>query len=372
VPDGCGSLAEFRREIARLTGSPAADDVPRSLLIEALEAGRQGYSLQLVLGDEVRTLRDLDCRVLFRSAVVIAAAAQGEGATAAPADGAASAAAPPVPAAPPANPVPVAVAPAAPAGAALQPLAPSPSPANGPRPPGAPTPAPVAARPVARASVPRWAVTPRERQNARLARSRYARAAARTDTSLSRSAQPRVPLASAPDARVEPPQGTPRYGLDLGAGVSGGVLPGLGAVLELGARLEDLPAGLELSFRYWPQRSGGRDGRGLDVSALGARVAALLRVAPALNVLAGVELTRLEGEGSASLPGRTSDSAWHLAPTLGVNLIAWDIRYLRLEIGAAGRLSLLRPRFVVTGFGDLYRVPVLGADAIIRGVWLFP
>jgi hypothetical protein len=44
---------------------------------------------------------------------------------------------------------------------------------------------------------------------------------------------------------------------------------------------------------------------------------------------------------------------------------------LRFEVGAAGRVSVLRPRFVVTGFGDLYRVPVLGADAIIRGVWLF-
>lgn len=63
---------------------------------------------------------------------------------------------------------------------------------------------------------------------------------------------------------------------------------------------------------------------------------------------------------------------WQLAPTLGFNLITWDIDYLRLEIGAAGRVSVERPRFVVTGFGDLYRVPVLGADAIIRGVWLFP
>jgi hypothetical protein len=44
---------------------------------------------------------------------------------------------------------------------------------------------------------------------------------------------------------------------------------------------------------------------------------------------------------------------------------------LRIEIAATGRLSALRPRFVVTGFGDLYRVPVVGGDAIIRGVWFF-
>ena len=28
--------------------------------------------------------------------------------------------------------------------------------------------------------------------------------------------------------------------------------------------------------------------------------------------------------------------------------------------------------FVVTGYGEVYRVPLFGADAIIRGVWLFP
>jgi hypothetical protein len=149
------------------------------------------------------------------------------------------------------------------------------------------------------------------------------------------------------------------------------VLPDLGGALELGARAEVLPWGVELSFRYWPERSGSREGRGVDVSALGGRLAALFRVAPALNVLAGLELNRLEGAGAESVRGRNTASAWQVAPTLGLSLITWDIGYLRLEIGAAGRVSVLRPRFVVTGFGDLYRVPVLGADAIIRGVWLF-
>jgi hypothetical protein len=157
----------------------------------------------------------------------------------------------------------------------------------------------------------------------------------------------------------------------LGLGVSGGVLPGFSALFDLGARLGPSPWGVELSLRYWPRRSESREGRGLEVSALGGRVAALLRVVPVLDVLAGLELNRLTGEGSGSVRGGSSDSAWQLAPTLGVNLIAWNIRHLRLEMGAAGRISALRPRFVVTGFGDLYRVPVLGADAIIRGVWLF-
>jgi hypothetical protein len=173
-------------------------------------------------------------------------------------------------------------------------------------------------------------------------------------------------------ASVDATRGAPRYGLALGLGVSGGVLPDLGGALELDARAEILPWALELSFRYWPERSSSREGRGVDVSALGGRVAALLRVAPALNVLAGLELNRLEGAGAESVRGRNTAAAWQVAPTLGFSLITWDIGYLRLEVGATGRVSILRPRFVVTGFGDLYRVPVLGADAIIRGVWLFP
>jgi hypothetical protein len=186
---------------------------------------------------------------------------------------------------------------------------------------------------------------------------------------IARAASPVAPESS---ASVDAAAGGVRYGFDLGLGVSAGVLPDLGGALELGARVEVLPWAVALSFRYWPERSGSREGRGLDVSALGGRLAALLRVVPALNVLAGVELNRLEGAGAESVRGRNTAAAWQLAPTLGLSLITWDIGYLRLEIGAAGRVSLVRPRFVVTGFGDLYRVPPFGADAIIRGVWLFP
>jgi hypothetical protein len=110
----------------------------------------------------------------------------------------------------------------------------------------------------------------------------------------------------------------------------------------------------------------------VDVSAIGARVVGLYRVADALNVLAGVEVNRLVGEGAEGVSGRNADAVWQLAPTAGFSLITLDIGALRLEVGAAGRLSVVRPSFVVTGFGSLYRVPLLGADAIIRGVWLFP
>jgi hypothetical protein len=178
-----------------------------------------------------------------------------------------------------------------------------------------------------------------------------------------------APAASAPLA--PPAFGELHAGLALGVGVSGGVLPGLGGVLDVGGRLEVLPWALDMAVRYWPQRSESRDGRTVDVSAVGARITGLFRVADALNLFAGVELNRLVGEGAQGVSGRNVDAVWQVAPTAGFNLITWDIGALRLEIGAAGRLSVARPRFVVTGFGNLYRVPPAGADAIIRGVWLF-
>lgn len=154
--------------------------------------------------------------------------------------------------------------------------------------------------------------------------------------------------------------------------MSGGVLPGLGATLELGARVEAWPGAALLSLHFWPERSASRDGRGVDISAVGVRAAVAFWVAPRIKVLGGVELNRLAGVGLEGVSGRSSDAAWQLAPTLGVSLITWDHRHLRIELGAIGRASLIRPAFVVTGYGELYQVPVFGADAIIRGVWLFP
>ena len=149
-------------------------------------------------------------------------------------------------------------------------------------------------------------------------------------------------------------------------------MPGLGAVLGLGARVEAWPGAASLTLSYWPERSASRGGRGVDLSAVGVRAAAAFWVVTGVQVLGGVELNRLAGVGLEGVSGRSSDAAWQLAPTLGLSLIPWDHRYLRIELGILGRASLIRPAFVVTGYGELYQVPVFGADVIIRGVWLFP
>jgi hypothetical protein len=74
VPAGCGSRAELRSELERLLEPDAVDAaLPRSLHIARDDGG--DYALRLELADDTREMRDPDCRVLFKTAVVVAAAA---------------------------------------------------------------------------------------------------------------------------------------------------------------------------------------------------------------------------------------------------------------------------------------------------------
>jgi hypothetical protein len=71
LPEECGSEEELRAELVRLLGQGGARALPRSLVIVRTE---ESYELELELDDESRTLRDPDCRVLFKTAVVVAVA----------------------------------------------------------------------------------------------------------------------------------------------------------------------------------------------------------------------------------------------------------------------------------------------------------
>jgi hypothetical protein len=73
VPPACGSPAEFAAELEKLSGPSDAASWQGSVSIRALEDG--SYSLELSAAQETRRLVERDCRLLFRSAVVMAAAA---------------------------------------------------------------------------------------------------------------------------------------------------------------------------------------------------------------------------------------------------------------------------------------------------------
>lgn len=75
APPGCGSEAELRGELTRLLGADAARAEPLLLQIRTPESEDAEYALELEVQGERRTLRDRDCRALFKAALVMAASA---------------------------------------------------------------------------------------------------------------------------------------------------------------------------------------------------------------------------------------------------------------------------------------------------------
>ncbi len=102
VPAECGDESAFSSELTRLAGADAGRARPALLRIARESNG--AYRLTLVVGGRTRALEHADCRVLLRSAAVIAAASfKAEAAAAAPAPPPAPvpAPSPPAPGAPP-------------------------------------------------------------------------------------------------------------------------------------------------------------------------------------------------------------------------------------------------------------------------------
>jgi hypothetical protein len=74
VPDHCGTEADFRRELGKLAGSDAERAQPSTVRIARTLDEPPAYRLSLEVRGVRRELEHVDCRVLFRSAIVVAAA----------------------------------------------------------------------------------------------------------------------------------------------------------------------------------------------------------------------------------------------------------------------------------------------------------
>jgi len=277
-------------------------------VLEITEQAEGGFELHLELMGEVREIVDADCRTLLRSAVVIAAAAA--------------------------------------RGEQLQPAPPPPPP-----PEPAPTAQPVAAEPLPAPPPP-----PPERVE--------------KGEVVVRVVEPPPPESiDAPSAASVARPAT--FALGAGIGLSGGTVPGASAVLDLRAGLDPAPVGFALSARYWPGSEAEEDGRSVHVTGLGGRAAALIELGSVFHTSLGLEIDRLAGTGQEGVLGRGTASVWLLSGALELTVIPWSVEGIRLELGLGAQLALVRPRFVVSGFGNVYEVPPVGGGAIIRAVWLF-
>jgi hypothetical protein len=75
IPEGCGSQGELTREVAALRAS-ARSNLESERPAVSLTRDGEDYLLTVELPDGRRSLRDPDCRALFRAAIVIAALGQ--------------------------------------------------------------------------------------------------------------------------------------------------------------------------------------------------------------------------------------------------------------------------------------------------------
>jgi hypothetical protein len=185
--------------------------------------------------------------------------------------------------------------------------------------------------------------------------------------------RPEVTVVSPPPPRARALRGA----LRVSGGVAFGDLPGVGATLRLTPALVWSRVRLELEAAYGPVRRARFDDRP-DVGADLQLAAGALRACPLfrrnkleLAVCAGLEIGAMYGRGvgfALEADGRLLWAALHLMPALFVVLHPRAALFFAVE----GQVALARPRFVVEGFGTVYRALPGGARGLLGVEVRFP
>lgn len=307
VPPACGDEASFASQLQELGGADAEDAPYAGVHIEGPNVAGR-YTLRLEMEHETRVLEDASCETLLRSAAVILAAAAADPERS---GGEALPAAEPEPEPPP------------PSGDGSAAMTEPPAPVE-----------------------PKLSERPTE-----------------------------APRPTAP-AGPEPPAAARRAknwtgGLGLGAGLVVGLVPRVGARLELLGDLAFEPWALRFMVHAVPPART-RDGdASVEVLAVGGRIAARRRLIRALHLGLGAEVDWLRGRG-VGVPDPRTAHLWMVSPLLELTAVPLDRPGVRLEIGAVLRVATTRPRFDVLGRGALYQVAPVSFLATIRGVWKIP
>jgi hypothetical protein len=177
-------------------------------------------------------------------------------------------------------------------------------------------------------------------------------------------------------APLAPQAVAPRSVLSVFVGASGGVtlgvVPGVVPSFELEAKLFAHRFGAALAARYVaPGSSRDAANRGVEVRAAGASVLGLFQPIPSLEARLGAALLRSYGTGLGS-PAQQSDAAW--AGGLVAGLVVYPLRRGRFWVGAGaeGEWHLVRSRFEILNYGEVFRMPRFGGSVTARlGLRLF-
>jgi hypothetical protein len=135
-----------------------------------------------------------------------------------------------------------------------------------------------------------------------------------------------------------------------------GLQPKLGPFIGVQVAIEAASFGVHSSLRWLPAR-GERDahGRGVEVAAIGARVAGYYAPTRSLALELGVGVYHLNGTGLGSAQN-VSAGLWTVGPLVGLWFTPLRWGSVFLAVGAEGQLALSRPSFEITGYAKVFRV----------------
>jgi hypothetical protein len=149
-------------------------------------------------------------------------------------------------------------------------------------------------------------------------------------------------------------------------GVHFGTTPRPTIVLELDAQLRWSHWGVATGARYLLPTSERDDTeRGVEVSGLGAYLAGSYSPIPRLQARLGVVGYRLSGTGLGSVQ-RASDVTWEVAPTVGASFVPFEYGVFWTALGGEAQLNLLRARFEIREYGEVFRVAPVSAQVFGR------
>lgn len=155
-----------------------------------------------------------------------------------------------------------------------------------------------------------------------------------------------------------------------GGGATVGVVPDVGARLELIGALERGAWGAQLGgYTLLPREAQpSAAGPGVVVRSYGTRAGISWLPLTALRALAGVELGFMHGSTThATVPG--AGGAWALSGVLEASARVLRFGAGFVDLSLSGQWAWVRPQFEVGGFGMVQRMSRFGASASARVGW---
>jgi hypothetical protein len=146
-----------------------------------------------------------------------------------------------------------------------------------------------------------------------------------------------------------------RIGLEGRAGAIAGLVPGVSAILGLEPSLRYGSLGFGVGLDYvFPREEVDPGGYGVRVSAFRVAPTVTWSLRPRVGLQVGVAGSFLTGTGRGSERDQT-DHAWTLGPQVGIQVKVLKYRGAWIALGGMTQLELIRPRFEIRAYGEVFR-----------------